>query len=467
MKMEMTGIEHVMVEIPAVNHDNTSVITEWKECIKGNETTKEYYNRQRQIEKVPPSLLKSEKGRSNIECYEPAVVSLGPYHHNRTDLARAEKYKLVTLEEYSHTHNTRIPIQLLYEKVFEVVRDARKCYIDGSTDAYSDHEFNKMMLLDGCFVVFHIECISRQTGKVTLINEYLGAIDFLNIMRDIFLLENQIPFVVLQVLLKLKFPDDEGEEVLNRLFNYLKYGKVDKGGKKVLQNKHRSPLHLLELYRSYFISLSATSLFVNSTTINEEEIISEKNTNYVKRNRWFASATELKARWVFLKSTDSMENEDMQFDFHGWHGDFKLARRAISPYTKDIYLNMIAYEMCPHNPNDFRISTYIRVMKALIIEVEDVKEMRDKKVLTHGLGRDEEVVKMFDEIEVPGINLHMYNVLRQGIQIIQKDKYKTWVAELKTEYLSSPWKAMGVLVGVALLVTGFVQTYFAIHPRGQ
>ncbi|KAK9075841.1 hypothetical protein SSX86_004170 [Deinandra increscens subsp. villosa] len=451
--------EYVMVEIPRNQPD--SVAKEWASSLRGKETIKGYEREQRHMEKVPPLILKSEKGRRNRERYEPAVVSLGPYHHNRASLAQGEKCKLITLEEYSL--GTGKPVALLYEKVFAVVHDARKCYIDGSTDAYTDHEFNQMMLRDACFILSFIENVSRASDKIFLNSEYLGYIGLANAIPDLFVLENQIPFVVLQVLLKLKFPDDEGEDVLNRFFNYLNYGEVVVRNEKVLNNKHRYPLHLLELYRSYFISLS-----VSPSTSSPKESKgndSVEDFNYVKRSRSFASVTELKARWIFMKRMEDEPSGAVEFNSNRFYGEFKLVRRALSTYTKSIYLNMIAYEMCPHNPNDLRISTYLKVMKALIIERDDVKELRNNGILLHSLSHDEEVVKMFDEIEVPGVNLYMYNELRLGIESIQLHKFKTWVAELITEYLSSPWKATGLLVGAALLVTSIVQTYFAINSE--
>ncbi|KAJ0566765.1 hypothetical protein HanPSC8_Chr06g0248771 [Helianthus annuus] len=244
METETTESEYVMVEMTdnqVSNNNIVNVIKEWEGCLKGKEITN---TRQRHIEKVPPLLLEGERGRRNREYYEPVVVSLGPYHYkSRIRFAQAEEYKLITLEEYGLS--TGRTMYALYNKVFEVVHDARKCYIDGSTDAYNDEEFSRMMLRDGCFVLFFIECISTAKNKVFLNNEYLGVLGFANVTRDIFLLENQLPFVVLKVLLELRFPSDKGEDIVNRFFNYLKYGQVFNNDEKVLENKQ--PLHLLEL----------------------------------------------------------------------------------------------------------------------------------------------------------------------------------------------------------------------------
>ncbi|CAH1448817.1 unnamed protein product [Lactuca virosa] len=459
MGTEMSQNKDVRIEMQSnqsemADNVNYNYAREWEFCIHYNETI-QLSKRKRQMEKVPPLLLKGEKGGRNRQCYEPAVVSLGPYHHKRDDLAAAEKYKLITLEEYSLS--SKKTMDSLYNKVFEVVQDARKCYVDGSTDEYNDNQFNQMMLRDGCFVLFFIDCIaSRPNTMLMLNNEYLGALGFMHVARDILLLENQIPFIVLQVLLDLRFPKDRGERILNEFFNYLNYGEITTREEKVLEKKQ--PLHLLELYRSYFISLSSSfDVHANANA----------KSNYVKRNRSFASVTELKAKGIFLKRinvNDESSNEDIRFHSHCCYGELELVRRAVYSNSKAIYLNMIAYELCPHNPNDLRVSTYIRVMKSLVIHRDDVKELRENKILLHSLGRDEDVVKMYDEIETLAVNVHMFNQIRRGIEKHCNNKYKTWAAELINVYFCSPWKTVALLVATAILFTSFLQTYFAIRP---
>ncbi|KAI3514391.1 hypothetical protein L1887_12757 [Cichorium endivia] len=448
---EVVKIEMPDIKQPANNVDKV-VVSEWYDCIRGNKITQRS-ERNRQIEKVPPLLLKGPNGQKrNQEYYEPAVVSIGPYHHGRDDLAAAEKYKLITLDEFRLSCEQHSMVSL-DDKVFEVVNDARKCYIDGSTDKYNDEEFNRMMLRDGCFVLFFIECLANWKKILFLNNEYLGAMGFANITRDILLLENQIPFVVLQVLLDLRFPDKgKGEEILNKFFNYLNYGEISNSEEKVFKDK-KQPLHLLELYRSYFISLSCSG-------------IDDEDWHYVKRNRSFASVTELKAKGIFVMRRTNVDTfkEDIKFYSGCCYGELELVFRAVYSNSKAIYLNMIAYEMCPHNPNDFRVSTYIRVMKSLVIHHEDVRELRHSNILLHSLGRDEEVVKMYDEIDAPAVNLYMFNQLREGIEKHCSNKYKTWAAELINVYFSSPWKTVALLVATAILFTSFLQTYFSIRP---
>ncbi|GKC36021.1 uncharacterized mitochondrial protein-like protein, partial [Tanacetum coccineum] len=85
MEMEMSESESVRIEIPSnqPGNNNNVVVKEWEGCLRGHETNK----RKRYIQRVPPLLLHGVKRLRNHEYYEPAVVSLGPYHHKSTKLA--------------------------------------------------------------------------------------------------------------------------------------------------------------------------------------------------------------------------------------------------------------------------------------------------------------------------------------------------------------------------------------------
>ncbi|KAJ0681847.1 hypothetical protein HanPI659440_Chr16g0640701 [Helianthus annuus] len=178
--------------------------------------------------------------------------------------------------------------------------------------------------------------------------------------------------------------------------------------------------------RLKFLLVSVPLILASGRERGEKVTESSEDYNYVKRNRSFASVTELEAKGIFLKHICNESSEDIKFLSHFCYGELELVRRAVSSNTKAIYLNMIAYEMCAHNPNDFRVSTYIRVMKSLVIHRDDVKELRNYNILLHSLGRDEEVVKMYDEIDVPTVNLYMVNQLRKEIEHHCSSKYKTF-----------------------------------------
>ncbi|MBA0860240.1 hypothetical protein Goshw_015535, partial [Gossypium schwendimanii] len=92
-------------------------------------------------------------------------------------------------------------------------------------------------------------------------------------------------------------------------------------------------------------------------------------------------------------------------------------------------MNLIAYEMCPDLKNDMCL------LDPLIDEAEDVKEMRDTGILYNRLGSDEEVAKLF--------------------------------SQMNTDLVPSPMIYSGTFLAfvgaITALLLGALQTYFAIH----
>ncbi|CAO2210288.1 unnamed protein product [Urochloa humidicola] len=88
----------------------------------------------------------------------------------------------------------------VYEKVLAVTGDARRCYDadDPSVAGLSDADFAAMMFLDGCFLL-QIIAVSDSSYSDSLLDTIMQSTGSI-ILKDIFLLENQIPWLVLQRL---------------------------------------------------------------------------------------------------------------------------------------------------------------------------------------------------------------------------------------------------------------------------
>ncbi|KAL0456106.1 UNVERIFIED_CONTAM: hypothetical protein Slati_0949800 [Sesamum latifolium] len=180
----------------------------------------------KRIQKVPPLLLNEKE---NTEYYIPAVVSVGPYHHGKPELSLAEGFKPKALDLF--VMGGRQNMEFYYDRVVEMVGEIRNCYEGRSVDAYSDHDLVRMVLLDACFIIVHMELsipepvpepdmYRPQTLKehkgMTMV-QHLGPLTLANVLRDMFLLENQIPFRVVKLLISLRYGNSEGEMLLNRL----------------------------------------------------------------------------------------------------------------------------------------------------------------------------------------------------------------------------------------------------------
>ncbi|GKV50617.1 hypothetical protein SLEP1_g57318 [Rubroshorea leprosula] len=142
----------------------------------------------RSILKVPNHLR-----QINEKAYEPQVISIGPYHRGKDHLKAMEVQKMNSLKlvlDQGREHKVEAYVIALEE----MEKYARNFYSE-PLDHISREEFVEMMLLDACFI---IELIFYSTTEKLFTPFILKKV-----MRDLLLLENQLPFFVLSKLYSL------------------------------------------------------------------------------------------------------------------------------------------------------------------------------------------------------------------------------------------------------------------------
>ena len=98
-----------------------------------------------------------------------------------------------------------------YSKVCEINDYTRSCYVDGSINKYCDNVFTLMMLRDSCFILYVMENVVRNRWD-KLSNSFahhIGPFGSFYACRDVILLENQIPFSLLILLMRLRYGDEK------------------------------------------------------------------------------------------------------------------------------------------------------------------------------------------------------------------------------------------------------------------
>lgn len=135
----------------------------------------------------------------NPTAYTPCMVSIGPLHSNDPKLKGMHDAKLRSmhslLAETAKSENESEPdvdkiLIKCVEAMLRAAPKARACYEESFE--VKDEEFAQMLMVDGCFIL-----------------EFLYSIKFdldfekFNIIRDILLLENQIPFFILERLFEV------------------------------------------------------------------------------------------------------------------------------------------------------------------------------------------------------------------------------------------------------------------------
>lgn len=416
--------------------------------------------------KVPPLLRKKKRSK---EYYDPKIVSFGPYHHGRAELRAAETIKTKVAREFISENGKSI--EDLYIKVHKLNEYARRCYIDGSTGDYSEEAFALMMLLDGCFIIVLIEhFVSRKQkgNEFSMIRSHLGILSLQYLIPDMLLLENQIPFRVLEVLMRNIYNNEkEGLTMIKSFLNIVHWGKFQNGatGDEDMQPR----VHLLELLKTQ-ISKHHPEKGKRATDIDI--------TRYLQS---FGSVCDLQAKGIKFKpcntislhsgknkKTRSISLRDVEFRLGFFTGELKLPPLILGSDSQVYYTNLIAFEMCATGThhNDFTVSSYISFMNSIIDYPEDVKELRSKRIILHTLSSDEEVFRTLKEISTTNWpqDFFIYQEVREVIEKHYNSKIRTWMAVISHKYFSYPWSAFGLLVAGIAIVLSFLQTIYTIYP---
>ncbi|EPS69809.1 hypothetical protein M569_04955, partial [Genlisea aurea] len=134
-----------------------------------------------------PAVLRSS---SDSVDYDPKMVSLGPFHHGKSEFHLGETFKRQALQMFlSDSGKDR---RLFYNKIVNEIDEIRDCYDDDGVWV-DDASLAEMMLVDGCFVVFYMEAVVS-CEKLVRALYLVGMMGFSFAHRDMLLLENQIPF---------------------------------------------------------------------------------------------------------------------------------------------------------------------------------------------------------------------------------------------------------------------------------
>ncbi|XP_028761387.1 UPF0481 protein At3g47200-like [Neltuma alba] len=388
------------------------------------------------------------------EYYSPRMMSLGPIHHGATHLELGEKYKLMWASMYIGGDPQRA--QLLHRKIAENIEELKNLYNKDAIDHLSNEELVQVLFLDGCAL---LEILKHPD---ILNPEPLNAkVDQLALVRqDALLLENQLPFRVLQ-LLSDEVPGTKQSELLKQMGNFLRchhFSQVKPGQNQAEGDSCQQsvvidtvPAHLLDLLRT---------TVVTGFRHDQKKLIAKSGTIT------YRNLKELRAAGIQVKRSESDCPTHITFS-SGWiSGELRLPEIVVDDTTASIYLNLMAYEVCPDFENNYEISSYVEFLDSLIDHPDDVKELRKANVLHNALGSDEKVADLFNNISTDVVpNAAIYASLREEIEQHYRQRQKTWFALAKAKYFSNPWSIIALIAAsVALLLASF-QTYFAVFPR--
>ncbi|KAK5787166.1 hypothetical protein PVK06_041819 [Gossypium arboreum] len=367
------------------------------------------------IQRVPSTLFRHEEFR---KYFKPKVISIGPLHHDDSTFRESEELKLKLAAHF--IKKIGVDKYTLYNNMKAEMDDLKKCYDPKELEKYSNDnkKLARMFFVDGCAILQAVYMRYRgndddddDDGKLFIKNDMLTFV-----YSDLFLLENQLPFRVLELL------TSSGD------------------GKKFMK---------------------AIQRFIDDTLINPGEDRNEARPKYY-HSHTIGNVKELKKAGIWLKASETSCLTDISFNRIFFFGKLYLPPITVDDST----MNLIACEMCLDFDNDFTVTSYMCFLDLLIDEAEDVKEMRDAGVLYNRLGSEEEVAKLFNKMNTDLVPSPMiYSGVKQKIRNHCKNMWINHAAQWYHTYFRIPWSFWAFLAAIAQLLFSALQTYYTMHQR--
>ncbi|KAL8505049.1 hypothetical protein ACS0TY_016307 [Phlomoides rotata] len=393
------------------------------------------------IFKVPESLI-----QINGRCYQPHIVSVGPFHHGDPRLKMIEEHKwrfLGTL--LKRMQRKGLGLEDLLKAVQPLEAQARECY-SASVD-FTQDEFIEILVVDGCFV---IELFRKFGGIVAFeADDPLLSLSWIYsfFLRDLIRLENQIPFFVLQCLFdltQLPVPDPDPSPTLSKITLQFFNNALQRSDEFVVKFQNLTGKHILDLLRTSFIPEGY------------EEPTERKYTN----SHVIHCISKLRRAGIKLHAG----NEDSFLVIKFRRGVIQMPTITIDDFTSSFLLNCVAYEQC-HRSCSKHMTTYATLLDCLINTAKDVEYLCDQNIVENYFGTDAEIARFINNMGKDvsfDLDSCYLSELFHDVNHYYRNHWHVHWASFKYTYFNTPWSFVSAVAAFVLLVLTVTQTYYTV-----
>ncbi|KAG8471367.1 hypothetical protein CXB51_036120 [Gossypium anomalum] len=399
------------------------------------------------IQRVSPLLLNMKADFQ--KCFEPRLVALGPLHHGNPKFQRAEQSKLKFAARFVHVSGTKRGD--LFNKVKAQIDDLRKCYMPEDVEAYDNDKLAWMLFVDGCAVLCAVHY--GMEGKFDELNTKADLLVFAQL--DLFLLENQLPYKLLKILIGSAKDPHIWEQSITDFIAQNVMTNIHQKRKHVVDDKDYA--HLLDRLRDEL--LTGKEMKIDNSKIGGILLSCGDSRRHRKT---FRSIKELKESGIHVKPSTTNNLKDISF-YCNFLGKLMMPRLLVDDSTASKFLNLVALEMCRDFKNDFEVTSYLCFMDALIDTADDVKELRVTGMLHNYLGSDEEVANLFNKMSrdlVP--DQKRYENVTNDIHKYCNNPWTDALAQVYFTYFSTPWTFLAFIGAIIGLLFSAIQAYFSL-----
>ncbi|QCE04726.1 UPF0481 protein At3g47200-like [Vigna unguiculata] len=409
------------------------------------------------IYKVPLNLRKLNEG----EAYEPILISIGPFHHNKKpELEPMHKQKQRYFKAFLRrvTNEGALAYRAFLSKNFDTIK-----HMYSEPTSLSKDEFVNMMLLDSVFIM---ELFLRKSNISEQQNDHIFTTPWIckSIQRDLLLLENQLPFYLLEDLYEIVMDlldsqqsvDEQNKlSFLELAFKYFEdyYPHTSTPDKQNIVNNFSSCNHFTDLVRRFYLP----------EQVNTQDFIPCSTKQCVLK-----TATKLNEAGVSFEKVRHKSLLDIKLQkipccswflclgcvpcFTCVKTRFQIPQLRVLQTTECVLRNLIALEQC-HYPDQPFMCNYVSLIDSLIHSTEDVELLVDKGIIEHELGSHTELATMINglckHVEVNGNN---YGNITSKLNDHYNSNWKHYMGVLRSVYFRDPWRITSTLVGVVIFL---------------
>ncbi|XP_059669446.1 UPF0481 protein At3g47200-like [Cornus florida] len=458
--------------------------------------------------------VRDELHKMNERAYTPSMVAIGPLHRGKKHLQPMEAEKLSYMHflfnrtpDFEDTRDACVESMLNMESIarkcyaddvklprnFEETRDdcvvamlkiesiARRCYAEDvkrheddkpvKLEYYSkirdvncsadqnvmfaeNVRFAEMMLVDGCFMIeLFYRCYRRQMDPI-LGNTFKRP----TILQDLILIENQLPFDVLEELFRLtvdRIPENRNRPTLTECVLSLYWDLISVEPRTLKKMDDKRTAHVLHLLHSCYLPREEA-----------EEPESFQETAEVLKNFKY-SATELDMGGIKFVQGNKKDLFDFKFktpnSFCFWRrSELEIPPFDVNDYTELFLRNFIALEQSCRVKKYF--TSHALLIDRLINTADDVQLLEKKGIIVNNMGSGEEVAHLFNNLG-KNISINRLYSTKDCLKVIKfyNQSWPKFQVKLRRDYFSNPWTVISVVAAFFLFVLTLLQTIYTMR----
>ncbi|KAK9268638.1 hypothetical protein L1049_000395 [Liquidambar formosana] len=421
-------------------------------------------------------------------AYVPKIISVGPCHYEEQGRQVMEEHKMRYLLRLlggrlqengeqalpqvcngSHLEDVeqaeepvpKVRKVICLEDLVGAMRELEQKTRDRYSEAFdiNSDDFVQMMVVDGCFVVELLR-LYHKFDKEEDVDDPIFTTRWMlrTLQRDLLMLENQLPFFVLEELFKLTSLVEEPSlvELTLKFFDpLLPRENTPQPNPKIKFD------HMLHVFRSTFLS----SVKDETSALVWRQLQTSASIPLVRERQLIHCVKELQEAGVKLKKREDRQLLDINFEGRV----LDIPPLYIDANTVPLLLNFVAYEQCDQKAKPF-FTNFFMFFDSLINTAKDVEILHKNGIINHALGSDKDVASLFNKLCKEIVyDLDECYLSRQmkGVNDYCKAYYATkwhvWWTNLIRDYFSSPWTFLSLVAAITLLILTVTQTAYDVR----